>query len=85
MLMGLYMASGRRDLALQQYEMLRDYLQRELNITPEPETSALHHDILDRLACNVGRKVSAVGDQSANLGETAAFNVRATCRCDLSP
>ena len=47
MLMRLYIASGRRDLALQQYEVLRDCLQMQLNVAPETETRALHQDILD--------------------------------------
>jgi TolB-like protein len=45
-LMRLYVANGRRDVALQQYEILRNHLQRELNVDPEPETRSLHQQIL---------------------------------------
>src|SRR5262245_30962418 len=46
-LMRLYVANRRRDLALQQYATLRSHLHQELGVTPEPETEALHQDILD--------------------------------------
>ena len=45
-LMRLYVACGRRDLALRQYEMFRERLRREMSVSPEPETEALHQEIL---------------------------------------
>lgn len=45
-LMRLYVAHGRQDLALRQYEMLRERLHREMSVSPEPETNALLQEIL---------------------------------------
>jgi adenylate cyclase len=41
MLMRLYAAGGRRGQALRQYQICRDILQRELDVSPEPETENL--------------------------------------------
>ena len=48
MLMRLYAADARQDLALRQYEVCRDRLRRELNVAPEPATEALQCEILAR-------------------------------------
>lgn len=41
-LMELYALTGRRQQALRQYERLRDILERELDLEPEPETDELY-------------------------------------------
>jgi adenylate cyclase len=43
--MRLFMAAGRGDAALRQYERCRDVLLRELGVEPEPETQRLQRDI----------------------------------------
>jgi len=44
-LMRLHAAQGNRSLALRQYQMCRDTLQRELALAPEPETEALFREL----------------------------------------
>ena len=46
--MRTYAAEGRCNLALKQYELCRDALQRELGLQPEPETQALYKDVRAR-------------------------------------
>ena len=46
-LMRLFVATGRRQLALDQYEACRALLERELSAEPEPETTQLHNAIRD--------------------------------------
>jgi len=46
-LMRLYALAGRRHEALRQYQACVDALARELDVPPEPETSALYSQILD--------------------------------------
>lgn len=49
-LMRLYAAAGYRQKALQQYHRLREILDRELGLEPEPNSRKLYEDILsDRL------------------------------------
>ena len=43
----LLVQSGRRHLALRQYQALRAALQRELHVEPAASLQALYHDILD--------------------------------------
>ncbi|CAN5520511.1 hypothetical protein BH23CHL2_BH23CHL2_28450 [soil metagenome] len=45
-LMELYALTGRRQQALRQYERVREILERELDLEPEPETDDLHAAIL---------------------------------------
>lgn len=45
-LMRLYDKQGRQALALKQYRLCHGALQRELGVSPEPETEALHRAIL---------------------------------------
>lgn len=45
-LMRLYVAQGRQELALRQYEICRDRLRRELNVGTERVTTALYQEIL---------------------------------------
>jgi DNA-binding SARP family transcriptional activator len=45
-LMRLYAATGRRLRALQQYHRLREILDRELGLDPDPESRKLYEDIL---------------------------------------
>ena len=49
-LMRLYAETGRRGIALQQFERCRDLLEAELGITPEPETVALYRALRDEAA-----------------------------------
>jgi DNA-binding SARP family transcriptional activator len=49
-LMRLYLQSGDYVNALQQYEACAKVLRRELGIDPDPETKALHRDIVQRRA-----------------------------------
>ena len=49
-LMRLYLQSGDYVNALQQYETCAKVLKRELGIEPDPETKALHRDIVQRRA-----------------------------------
>src|SRR4030095_12381938 len=45
-LMQLYAQTGRRSAALRQYQLCLTTLRRELRTEPEPETQALHEEIL---------------------------------------
>lgn len=45
-LMGLYLKQGRQAAALKQYQLCREILQRELGVSPEPETARIHREIL---------------------------------------
>lgn len=47
-LMRAYVAQGRVNLALKQYERCRDALQRQLDVRPEPETRKLYDDLRAR-------------------------------------
>jgi DNA-binding SARP family transcriptional activator len=47
LLMRLLVQTGRRHLALRQYQALRAALQRELDTEPAESLQALYHDILD--------------------------------------
>jgi DNA-binding SARP family transcriptional activator len=42
----LYAGAGQRQLAIRQYDYCRDLLASELDISPMPETEALHQQIL---------------------------------------
>jgi DNA-binding SARP family transcriptional activator len=64
-LMRLYVANGRRDLALQQYAIIRDHLQRELKVSPEQETEALHRDILAHRALSSSTLIGRPGSENA--------------------
>jgi DNA-binding SARP family transcriptional activator len=44
--MRLYASAGQRQLAIRQYDYCRDLLATELDISPMPETEALHRQIL---------------------------------------
>lgn len=45
-LMQIYASSGQRNAALRQFRECSDLLRRELDVAPEPETRALHQQIL---------------------------------------
>jgi TolB-like protein/Flp pilus assembly protein TadD len=49
-IMRLHAGNGRRNMALQEYEALKDLLQRELQTEPEPETATLAASIRGKLA-----------------------------------
>src|SRR5262249_27450720 len=44
-LMRLYLAQGRKDAALRQFQICADTIQRELGVAPDAETRALHRSI----------------------------------------
>ena len=46
--MRLEMSRGRHAAALDEYRRVREVLRRDLELAPEPETEALHREILDR-------------------------------------
>ncbi len=46
-LMRLYVASGMRSSALHQYRLCRDFLERELGVSPDAETNTLYKEILE--------------------------------------
>jgi DNA-binding SARP family transcriptional activator len=66
--MWLYVLNGQRAQAIRQYQCFRDWLQRELDIDPMPETKALYDHIrLELDAARLGR-----GDRAAAALETEA-------------
>jgi len=46
-LMRLFVASGMRSSALHQYRLCRDFLERELGVSPDAETNTLYREILE--------------------------------------
>ncbi|MDC9835681.1 alpha/beta fold hydrolase [Rhizobium binxianense] len=54
-LMRAYAAKGRFNLALAQYQSCADTLRKQLGVQPEPETRALHRDLLSRRMAAAGR------------------------------
>ncbi|AZO70347.1 MULTISPECIES: alpha/beta fold hydrolase [unclassified Mesorhizobium] len=54
-LMRSYAAQGRINLALKQYELCREALQRELRLMPEAETRNLHEDLRARRTASPAR------------------------------
>ena len=54
-LMRLYVAQGRRSLALQQYELCRAVLREELEVDPADETETLYRDIREQRDLAAGR------------------------------
>lgn len=78
-LMRAYAAQDRVNLALKQYELCRDALQRELGLQPEPETQALHDELrARRTKSGKARRPAAPPDslQSPTAGETQAAVLR---------
>jgi TolB-like protein len=69
-LMRLYVDHGRRDLALRQYQMLRERLHREMNVSPEPETDALHQDILANRTTSGPPELPRFGSPASNAIST---------------
>ena len=66
LLMRAYARSGRRQLALRQYQQLRATLRRELGIAPDQETERLQRDILEgRLAAEPAAEAPATGRRGA--------------------
>ncbi|MER9504754.1 bacterial transcriptional activator domain-containing protein [Mesorhizobium sp. M0579] len=58
--MRAYVAQGRVNLALKQYEHCRDALQRELKLQPEPETRHLHEEVrMRRMAPQAARMAAS--------------------------
>ncbi|MER9144253.1 alpha/beta fold hydrolase [Mesorhizobium sp. M0871] len=53
-LMRAYVAQGRVNLALKQYESCRDALRRQLDLRPEPETRKLYEDLRARRTSDGG-------------------------------
>ena len=50
-LMGLFVDQGQKGLALKQYDLCREYLRSELDVDPDPETTALYERIRDDRQC----------------------------------
>lgn len=61
-MMRLYLESGQRSLAVQQYETCRQILAAELNVVPMPETQALYAEV-----------VQQAPPQHASTSEPASF------------
>jgi DNA-binding SARP family transcriptional activator len=57
-LMRAYATQGRRAVALRQYQVCADVLQRELQAEPEPATKALYRELLRPSASSVGGRLS---------------------------
>jgi len=66
-LMRLYAASGERTMALKQYQACREILAAELELSPEPETERLMHEIRDGAARTGEAMESAVGPKPSTL------------------
>lgn len=67
-LMRLYASSGSRHQALRQYHACREVLRAELDADPEPETDALHDDILKgKLAPRAHAGEAAIHAEAAPL------------------
>ncbi|HVK57100.1 MAG TPA: BTAD domain-containing putative transcriptional regulator [Burkholderiales bacterium] len=61
-LMRLYDRQGRQAAAIKQYRLCRAVLQRELGVSPEPQTDALHQAILrDRRAASISTQEETPG------------------------
>lgn len=56
-LMRLLMETGQPKQALQQFELFSDLLREELDVDPEPATSALHQHILQRVATSTTKSM----------------------------
>ena len=79
-LMRLYVAHGRRDLALRQYEMLGDRLHRELAVSPEPETEALHREILAHRSVPSAPRIANLGSPKTKVVSTAQTGLSVPAR-----
>ena len=79
-LMRLYVAHGRRDLALRQYEMLSDRLHRELAVSPEPETEALHREILAHRSVPSAPRIANLGSPKTKVVSTAQTGLSVPAR-----
>jgi adenylate cyclase len=64
LLMRVYAEAGRRPLALRQYEVCRETLQRELGVAPDLETEALHREIQEPSAERVDAATPAPASKS---------------------
>lgn len=58
-LMRLYLKQGRQAAALKQYQMCREMLQRELRVSPEPETDQIYRELLQRRRGGAGNSPAA--------------------------
>src|SRR5262249_55723418 len=65
-LMQIYAEQGQTTLALKQYQLCRDALQRELGVRPEAETERLYRSIQEK------RIRPLVGESKVTLSETKA-------------
>jgi TolB-like protein/Tfp pilus assembly protein PilF len=55
-LMRVHAEAGETSTALRQYELCREMLKNELDVTPSPETEALHHSIRKQLVGHTRRQ-----------------------------
>jgi DNA-binding SARP family transcriptional activator len=72
--MWLYVLNGQRAQALRQYQEFRDWLERELNIEPMPETRALYDHIRLELNAEKSRKTTELSDAREKESHRASFN-----------
>lgn len=76
-LMTLYSADGQHSAALRQYDTLTRLLREELDVTPEPETTALHEAIRHRRASLpvVAVPSRLAADKSVTHGSDSATHI----------
>ncbi|HEX5080133.1 MAG TPA: BTAD domain-containing putative transcriptional regulator, partial [Geminicoccaceae bacterium] len=75
--MRLYASAGQRQLAIRQYDYCRDLLASELDISPMPETEALHRQILQ-----ANGAATAAHDLSGEQGRLMALLQSVTDQLD---
>jgi predicted ATPase/DNA-binding SARP family transcriptional activator len=76
-LMQLYAASGQGSAALRQYDLCVQILERELGISPEPETTALYDQIRRTARSGSGETKELPLSQTGRSGSSAAGQVEA--------
>ncbi|TGU37038.1 alpha/beta hydrolase, partial [bacterium M00.F.Ca.ET.152.01.1.1] len=69
-LMRSYAAQGRVNLALKQYELCRDALQRELRLMPEAETRNLYEELRARRTASPARPPASSAEPEATRPPT---------------
>lgn len=78
-LMRLYLKQGRQAAALKQYQLCREILQRELRVSPEPDTDQLYRELLQRRRADASRGPAAAAS-AAVVDETSAARTVASER-----
>jgi TolB-like protein len=75
LLMRLYAAANRRPLALRQYEVCRETLQRELGVEPDAETEALYRQIQNGAKPAISYEVNQTPAARAPSGDKPSIAV----------